>query len=288
MSSLTYSNGSLLLRTPYSAALVADLKSLVPASERKWDGTQKAWAVAPEHAALLVDLVRRHCRETVTIPSLPTLTARRETRVLEVRYVGACKDRGDGNRTAFGWSNGEWAVIFTEQALRDWFADQATPGEQATLYAVLGLQQTALPADIKPAFRRLAKQWHPDVCKEPGAADVFRKVNHAYEVLSDPNMRQRYDAGLKLQALADSSRQHGPVWAAIGDPRTSGLAALLPDGQGYRSPLRCGILIVEGVEKMGRFIVSKIEAWEDITDRQGRVLVVSWPAGATKFSEAWT
>src|SRR5436190_23627084 len=61
------------------------------------------------------------------------------------------------------------------------------------LYEILGVQKDASPDDIKKAYRRLARQYHPDVNREPGAEDKFKEIASAYEVLSDANMRARYD-----------------------------------------------------------------------------------------------
>jgi molecular chaperone DnaJ len=61
------------------------------------------------------------------------------------------------------------------------------------LYASLGLPRGASDAEIKRAFRKLAQQWHPDVNQDPGAAERFKEVNEAYQVLSDPQRRQAYD-----------------------------------------------------------------------------------------------
>ena len=60
-------------------------------------------------------------------------------------------------------------------------------------YTILGVDRSATDADIKKAFRRLAQQWHPDVNTEPEAAERFKQVNEAYQVLSDPQRRQTYD-----------------------------------------------------------------------------------------------
>lgn len=60
-------------------------------------------------------------------------------------------------------------------------------------YAVLGVARDASADAIKKAFRKKAKQFHPDVNKTPEAASRFREVNEAYEVLSDSTKRQRYD-----------------------------------------------------------------------------------------------
>jgi molecular chaperone DnaJ len=60
-------------------------------------------------------------------------------------------------------------------------------------YATLGLDRSATDADVKKAFRRLAQKWHPDVSADPAAAERFKELNEAYQVLSDPDRRQRYD-----------------------------------------------------------------------------------------------
>jgi molecular chaperone DnaJ len=60
-------------------------------------------------------------------------------------------------------------------------------------YEVLGVQQTASPDEIKKAYRNLARQFHPDVNKDANAADKFKEINSAYEILSDPDKRARYD-----------------------------------------------------------------------------------------------
>ena len=60
-------------------------------------------------------------------------------------------------------------------------------------YAVLGVEPTAGDAEIKTAYRRLARKYHPDVSKEAGAEDQFKAVNEAYEALRDPQKRAAYD-----------------------------------------------------------------------------------------------
>jgi len=62
-------------------------------------------------------------------------------------------------------------------------------------YAVLGVDRDADADAIKKAYRRLARQYHPDVNSDPGAAERFKEVSHAYEVLSDPEKRRVYDLG---------------------------------------------------------------------------------------------
>jgi molecular chaperone DnaJ len=60
-------------------------------------------------------------------------------------------------------------------------------------YEVLGVPRTADAQEIKKAFRRLARQYHPDVNKEDGAADQFKEINEANEILSDDQKRAAYD-----------------------------------------------------------------------------------------------
>lgn len=60
-------------------------------------------------------------------------------------------------------------------------------------YEVLGLSKGASQDEIKRAYRSLAKKYHPDVNKEPGAEEKFKEINEAYEVLSDEQKKARYD-----------------------------------------------------------------------------------------------
>ncbi|NET35247.1 MAG: molecular chaperone DnaJ [Cyanothece sp. SIO1E1] len=60
-------------------------------------------------------------------------------------------------------------------------------------YETLGVSRDSDKEEIKRAYRRLARKYHPDVNKEAGAEERFKEVNRAYEVLSEPEMRARYD-----------------------------------------------------------------------------------------------
>ena len=61
-------------------------------------------------------------------------------------------------------------------------------------YQILGVPRDASQEDIQRAYRKLARTYHPDVNHDPGAEDRFKDVSEAYDVLSDPQTRRRYDA----------------------------------------------------------------------------------------------
>jgi molecular chaperone DnaJ len=62
-------------------------------------------------------------------------------------------------------------------------------------YAALGVRRDASQEEIKKAYRRLARELHPDVNPDPATQERFKEITQAYEVLSDPNKRQMYDLG---------------------------------------------------------------------------------------------
>ncbi len=275
--SLTPVASGLAFTSSYNRILVAEFKRAIPADCRKWDPDNKRWLVSPRYGQTCADLAMHYLGVEVQVPAQSHM-AIDETRLIRVEYLGQCKNRGNNESSAFGWADGGWTVIIPEPILRDWFqAVPARPDEAPTLYAVLAVKPAATPDEVRSAYRRLAKQWHPDVARgEPDAAEIFKAISHAYQVLSNEAMRRKYDVGLALQA----SVQQQP-------DNDLDLFNRLGRQYGYRAPLRCGWILCDGQESLGRFVISKILAWEDVVDDQGRTMVVSWPAGAKTVDVMW-
>lgn len=84
-----------------------------------------------------------------------------------------------------------------------------------SLYETLGISKNASADEIKKAYRRLARQYHPDINKEKGAEEKFKEINAAYEILSDEKKRAQYDQyGDSMfggQSFHDFSRNAGGV-----------------------------------------------------------------------------
>ena len=90
-------------------------------------------------------------------------------------------------------------------------------------YKILGVAREASPDEIRKAYRKLAKQYHPDINKQPGAEEKYKEINEAYEVLKDPDKRRKYDTlGMNWQAGQDftpppgwQSTSNGQGWQHV-------------------------------------------------------------------------
>jgi molecular chaperone DnaJ len=100
-------------------------------------------------------------------------------------------------------------------------------------YAVLGVRRDASSDEIKKAYRRLARELHPDVNPDPQTQDRFKEITQAYEVLSDPEKRQLYDLG------GDPFARPGPAGAGgfgAGFPFSDIMDAYYGTGSATRGP----------------------------------------------------
>lgn len=260
--------------TPYNPHFVNDLKTTVPASDRAYDPDSHVWTVSAQYSDAVVRLIGNTFSVWLTpkpIAITPTLG------IIELLYLGSTKDRGNGVKTASGWTKNGWTVSIAEKVLRSYFDPSYTEQPQekpkaSTLYEMLCVKPNASAEEIKSGYRRMVKQWHPDVCHDPDATEVFRAVQHAFETLSNPRTKARYDVGLKLSAHTEEKpkKQTKP-----------------DDLDPYRAPLKCGNLLCEyttfGIKK----IVTKILQWEDIYNAEGQTLVSSWQMGDDAPTFEW-
>lgn len=100
-------------------------------------------------------------------------------------------------------------------------------------YEVLGVDRSASAEDIKKAYRRLARELHPDVNPSAEASERFKLVTHAYDVLSDPQERQQYDLGPQAGFGGANFGGFGDIFETFfgGGARTSGPRSRKERGQ---------------------------------------------------------
>jgi molecular chaperone DnaJ len=103
-------------------------------------------------------------------------------------------------------------------------------------YGVLGVRRDADADEIKKAYRRLARELHPDVNPDPALQERFKEVTQAYEVLSDPEKRQMYDLGADPFAGAGRAGAGGFGAGAAGFPFSDLMDAFFGAGAAPRGP----------------------------------------------------
>lgn len=102
-------------------------------------------------------------------------------------------------------------------------------------YDVLGVSRGADPKEIQRAYRKLARTYHPDVNKDPSADLLFREISEAYDVLSDPETRKRYDTfGHDFRRVPEDV--DAETWARA----AAGAGGRAPFQGGYQGPYQQG------------------------------------------------
>lgn len=254
--SVTADGGAFAVRTPYNANFVAELKVQIPASDRKWDNARKIWLVAKDQKELLKQIIDQNYSCNVEMPEIIGGNSQDSFEIIfRAEYVANCKS--DASSV---YSSGGWNAKIPENVLRKFF--KQTKENEGNLYGLLSVDQNATELEIKKAYKRAARQWHPDVCREQNAREMFEKIKGAYDVLVNTESRNKYNAGLFFEKMARF---------AGGNHRSSTYLKAT-----FTPTLRCGDLKVIAKKQLGLLIVEEILEWNDITDEFGRTMVSFW------------
>jgi curved DNA-binding protein CbpA len=124
---------------------------------------------------------------------------------------------------------------------------------QVDYYAVLGVPRNASAPDIRRAYRRVARQHHPDLNQDPGGSERFAAAARAYEILGDPAARARYDEQFPHSVSIRRSRAPSPSPSRLGRPGVArrGVLELTPFEAAYLA--RFALTLTDG--RSGRIVV---------------------------------
>src|SRR5690625_1451085 len=138
-------------------------------------------------------------------------------------------------------------------------------------YKILGLERNASADDIKRAYRRLARKYHPDVSKEPDAEARFKEINEANEVLKDPEKRKAYDQ-FGANWKEGQEFRPPPGWQQHGFGGASGFSGGdFSDffetlfGQGRAGARQAGGFRARGEDQVARISISLEDAYQGTT-----------------------
>jgi hypothetical protein len=280
---ITAKDGYYQINIPYN--LKDEFKARVPAKHRGWNQDARCWTVSREGIAIAQAFLESHFGK-IEIPPLEESSAIAATiqKTFTVEYIGQCKERDGGIISALASVHGFWSLEFPEEVLKVWFERRVSKDGLQTFYQALCVFETSTDQEIKSAYRRLSRQWHPDVCQneEVNPGETFRKLTDAYEVLRDSTKRRRYDAGLFFERESKRSQLEPGLDLGLSYSHRRALKSFH-----FRAPLRCGLITAEGVQRLSRFTASKIIAWDDITDGDGRVMTASWNKHTESIEIKW-
>lgn len=183
----------------------------------------------------------------------------------------------EGDAYASGWVDGGWNVRLSLDVLKKFFGELEKKFNGDFFAALLDAD------DINRAYKRLARQFHPDLNRARDAVAQFHKLRDAYDALKDPLLRKRYQAGLKFAVSTKPTK----------------------DEVLFRVPKTCGTVTVRGSwEKVSnykkaywthdkndsrdyhqRLLVNEILEWQDIFNEQGQKMEATWAGGQGAYDQ---
>jgi len=268
--------------TKYNPHLKDELKAIVPYACRTWIRNPKGrgghWEISTQYRDNVIDLCNKY---GFAVEESGNLSKPKPKKIkFELEYLGLLRHRGENIYTASGWVNNGWNATFPQHVLKQWFGFDLDPGDKPSLYSILSIPSNASGSEIKKAWRRAARSWHPDVCKEPDAEEQFKKIQEAYEKLKDPRFRSAYDAGLFYQKDAENKKE-----SLIRNRHWNDNAL------DWKPPVRCGTVqaiayvVASGFDS--KYMIEEILSWDDIVNSNGETMVTYWPPRGDTFKTKW-
>ncbi len=262
------------IRGRMSGIQLRNFKSAVPKHHRNFVWDEKIWIADNSQQQALRSIFPN---PNYKIAFLTLKQAPVTVKMFRIYYIGSTKidysnmARGTINPTG----DGEWVAIFPKQVLEDWFSfGPPKPPEKFNLsgnfYQKLGLTEKADSGEIKKAYRKLAKKFHPDL---GGDGDKFKIIATSYKVLSDPKKKKLYDAGIALENMNSS--------------KNSRASRRSNQWNEFSPPQRCGDILAKGESRLGLFFVNSILKWNQIQNDSGKILETKWDSSLNKVKKYW-
>lgn len=248
------------------------MKELIPWFAREWNKPDKCWLIEPQFMTDLINLASLYHHSNLTPIPLNQRIMRPFRVKAQLMYIGAPKMAGGIEYCSGKGINDQWyRYAFIDNSMREWFEPGKTiePDAEQTWYEILGILKSATPEEVKKGFRMASMTWHPDRNKDPAAHDMFIAIKAAYDGLSEPATRAKYDAFLTLQASIPKKRDGNPY------------------KKEWRPPVRCGELTISGNMAGQAYLVNKIEAWQPIVNAAGMTMVSQWDKALNEAVVTW-
>lgn len=257
---------------PYVKGLNNYVKKWIPSSERRYCPITKRWFFNKFY----LNNVANGIKQFGLFPVIVDLGGEsgNNTQEFVIEYLKITYTKKDGTFYKLYLRNRHIANL-PDYQMKQWWLDnpynkpKPLSAEASNFYKLLEVDQHCKIEEIKESYRQLAMQFHPDTSTELDAHEIFVRLNSAYEVLTNPIKRKKYDAGITYARMINENGSSVTSRSRFTEP-----------------PVKCGRVKAVGKFHLGLFVIDKVLKWQDII-KDGKLMASHFNTVTNNYEITW-